>query len=171
LSKHTLPLVFFSPRPLLCRISSCLSEAATPSVGTYLTLVLSLANTVTVLADYLFATGGTTGTAWQIKGVAIAGYTVAFLGKLQFFWVILQIGLTSVSCVASHAGLLLLIERYRHCQAHYVSLHRHHGSSSFGRPHISSGPGRKLQGCIPRYSYTIRIDQCALPDYFLIWRL
>ncbi|KAK6073916.1 high-affinity methionine permease [Seiridium cupressi] len=32
-----------------------------------------------VLADYLFATNGSKGTDWQIKGVAIAGYTVAFL--------------------------------------------------------------------------------------------
>lgn len=33
-----------------------------------------------VLADYLFATAGVKGTDWQIKGVAIAGYTIAFLG-------------------------------------------------------------------------------------------
>lgn len=33
-----------------------------------------------VLANYLFATAGHTGTSWQIKGVAIVGYTVATLG-------------------------------------------------------------------------------------------
>ncbi|CZR62138.1 related to high affinity methionine permease [Phialocephala subalpina] len=32
-----------------------------------------------VLANYLFKTAGTTGTAWQVKGVALAGYTVATL--------------------------------------------------------------------------------------------
>ncbi|KAI1849708.1 hypothetical protein JX265_008047 [Neoarthrinium moseri] len=32
-----------------------------------------------VLANYLFAISGTAGTDWQIKGVALAGYTVAFL--------------------------------------------------------------------------------------------
>ncbi|KAK9415133.1 putative high affinity methionine permease protein [Seiridium unicorne] len=32
-----------------------------------------------VLADYLFATNGSKGTDWQIKGVAIAGYTIAFV--------------------------------------------------------------------------------------------
>lgn len=36
---------------------------------------------MTVLANYLFKTAGTTGTAWQVKGVALAGYTVATLGK------------------------------------------------------------------------------------------
>ncbi|KAK8043988.1 high-affinity methionine permease [Apiospora rasikravindrae] len=32
-----------------------------------------------VLANYLFATAGRTGTEWQIKGVALAGYTVVLL--------------------------------------------------------------------------------------------
>lgn len=36
---------------------------------------------MTVLANYLFKCAGTTGTAWQVKGVALAGYTVAILGK------------------------------------------------------------------------------------------
>lgn len=32
-----------------------------------------------VLAQYLFATAGRDYTDWQLKGVAIAGYTAAFL--------------------------------------------------------------------------------------------
>jgi hypothetical protein len=39
-----------------------------------------MSHTFAVLADYLFAIHGSTGTDWQIKGVAIAGYTVAFIG-------------------------------------------------------------------------------------------
>ncbi|KAI4597739.1 hypothetical protein KJ359_004014 [Pestalotiopsis sp. 9143b] len=35
-----------------------------------------------VLANYLFATAGHTGTSWQIKGVAIVGYTVATLAAM-----------------------------------------------------------------------------------------
>ncbi|KAH8205702.1 hypothetical protein TruAng_000196 [Truncatella angustata] len=35
-----------------------------------------------VLANYLFATAGTKGTDWQIKGVAIAGYTVAIFAVI-----------------------------------------------------------------------------------------
>ena len=33
-----------------------------------------------MLSDYLFAAAGVTPTDWQTKGVALAGYTVAFLG-------------------------------------------------------------------------------------------
>ncbi|KAF7530867.1 hypothetical protein G7054_g9430 [Neopestalotiopsis clavispora] len=35
-----------------------------------------------VLANYLFATAGRTGTDWQIKGVAIAGYTIAVIAAI-----------------------------------------------------------------------------------------
>lgn len=38
-------------------------------------------NTIPVLANYLFKCAGTAGTNWQIKGAAIAGYTVVILGK------------------------------------------------------------------------------------------
>lgn len=34
---------------------------------------------VLVLSNYLFAIAGTKGTDWQVKGVALAGYTVATL--------------------------------------------------------------------------------------------
>ena len=34
-----------------------------------------------VLANYIFKCAGTTGTDWQVKGVAIAGYTIVTLGK------------------------------------------------------------------------------------------
>jgi len=40
------------------------------------------ANTLLVLAKYLFATNGHVPTDWQLKGVAIVGYTVAVLGML-----------------------------------------------------------------------------------------
>lgn len=40
-----------------------------------------MSHTLTVLANYLFATNGSKGTDWQVKGVAIAGYTVTFVGK------------------------------------------------------------------------------------------
>lgn len=40
----------------------------------------------TVLAEYLFACAGSSYTNWQLKGVAIAGYTVAFLCKSFFFF-------------------------------------------------------------------------------------
>jgi hypothetical protein len=33
-----------------------------------------------VLAEYLFGIGGTSYTDWQLKGVAVAGYTLAFIG-------------------------------------------------------------------------------------------
>ena len=33
------------------------------------------------MAQYLFKLGGTTATAWQLKGVAIASYTLATLGQ------------------------------------------------------------------------------------------
>lgn len=40
----------------------------------------------TVLAQYLFRTSGVTPTGWQLKGVAVAGYTVAFLCKIIRFF-------------------------------------------------------------------------------------
>jgi hypothetical protein len=36
-----------------------------------------------VLAQYLFAINGATPSAWELKGVAIAGYTVAVLRELN----------------------------------------------------------------------------------------
>lgn len=41
------------------------------------------ATNATVLAQYLYKCAGKTGTAWQLKGVAIAGYTVAYLCTLR----------------------------------------------------------------------------------------
>lgn len=38
-----------------------------------------------VLAQYLFAINGHSPTAWEQKGVAIAGYTVAFLREFSVF--------------------------------------------------------------------------------------
>lgn len=35
-----------------------------------------------VLSNYLFAIAGTEGTDWQVKGVALAGYTVATLCEM-----------------------------------------------------------------------------------------
>ncbi|CAK7234978.1 hypothetical protein SCUCBS95973_009114 [Sporothrix curviconia] len=44
------------------------------------TVVLSFSSSNSiVLAEYLFKANGHTATAWQLKGVALAGYTVAFL--------------------------------------------------------------------------------------------
>ncbi|KAH8657817.1 amino acid permease-domain-containing protein [Xylariales sp. PMI_506] len=51
-----------------------------PTTFAVMNVVLSFkSSNAIVLADYLFATGGTVGTNWQVKGVAAAGYTVAFL--------------------------------------------------------------------------------------------
>jgi hypothetical protein len=38
-----------------------------------------------VLAEYLFALAGASYTNWQLKGVAIAGYTLAFIGLSSLF--------------------------------------------------------------------------------------
>lgn len=40
---------------------------------------------VIVLAEYLFATAGHSYTAWQLKGVAAAGYTVATLRESKHY--------------------------------------------------------------------------------------
>ena len=47
--------------------------------------IASHANTFLVLAKYLFATNGHVPTDWQLKGVAIVGYTVAVLGMLLVY--------------------------------------------------------------------------------------
>lgn len=39
--------------------------------------------TGTVLAEYLFATSGSSYTPWQLKGVAVAGYTIATLRQFN----------------------------------------------------------------------------------------
>lgn len=36
-----------------------------------------------VLAQYIFGIGGVSYTPWQLKGVAVAGYTLAFIGTNQ----------------------------------------------------------------------------------------
>lgn len=36
-----------------------------------------------VLAQYVFGTAGVSCTPWQLKGVAMAGYTPAFIGELE----------------------------------------------------------------------------------------
>ena len=41
-----------------------------------------LVNIGTVLSEYLYAAGGHTPTAWQEKGVAVAGMTAVALGKV-----------------------------------------------------------------------------------------
>lgn len=38
-------------------------------------------NVITVLAEYLFATAGHDYTGWQLKGVAVAGYSVATISE------------------------------------------------------------------------------------------
>ncbi|KAF2093562.1 high affinity methionine permease [Rhizodiscina lignyota] len=51
-----------------------------PTVFAVQTVILSFSSSnAIVLAQYLYKLGGTTPTAWQQKGVAVAGYTVAFL--------------------------------------------------------------------------------------------
>lgn len=43
-------------------------------------------NLKTVLANYIFKCTGTIGTDWQVKGVALTGYTIVILGKsFRFF--------------------------------------------------------------------------------------
>ena len=37
-----------------------------------------------VLAEYIFGIGGVSYTDWQLKGVAVAAYTVAFIGGFKF---------------------------------------------------------------------------------------
>lgn len=36
-----------------------------------------------VLAEYIFGIGGASYTDWQLKGVAVAAYTVAFIGEFK----------------------------------------------------------------------------------------
>ena len=41
-----------------------------------------------VLAQYIFGIGGVSYTPWQLKGVAVAGYTLAFIGAtVIIFWI------------------------------------------------------------------------------------
>lgn len=51
-----------------------------PTTFAVQTVVLSFSSSNSiVLAEYLYAISGSTPTNWELKGVAIAGYTVAFL--------------------------------------------------------------------------------------------
>lgn len=50
-----------------------------PVAFAFQTVVLSFSSSNSlVLAQYLFKANGHTATSWQLKGVALAGYTVAF---------------------------------------------------------------------------------------------
>ena len=41
---------------------------------------------ISVLAEYLFRINGHTPSAWELKGTAVAGYTVAVLRKYPFIF-------------------------------------------------------------------------------------
>ncbi|KAL2260309.1 hypothetical protein VTK26DRAFT_5717 [Humicola hyalothermophila] len=68
-----------------------------------------------VLAQYLFRIGGHVPSNWELKGVAVAGYTAAFLGLVAFntrfsYWVSNGIGLVKVLTLVFIAitGLVVL---------------------------------------------------------------
>jgi hypothetical protein len=64
------------------------------------TVVLSFSSgNAIVLAKYLFATNGHTGSNWEVKGVALAGYTVAFLRRNPYTSIRLFTLTSSSGCI------------------------------------------------------------------------
>lgn len=55
-----------------------------PTAFAFQSVALSFSSgNAVVLAEYLFATAGRDYTGWQLKGVAVAGYTLAFLREFR----------------------------------------------------------------------------------------
>lgn len=86
-----------------------------PTAFAFQTIVLSFSsgNSI-VLAEYLFATSGSTYTPWQLKGVAVAGYTIATLlvmANTKFsYWFSNGVGIVKVLTLVfiSITGLVVL---------------------------------------------------------------
>ena len=101
------------------------------------TVVLSFSSSNSiVLAKYLFATNGHTGSNWQVKGVALAGYTVACLRKYSYASIQLLI-LTNTSGFIPYQILLRHFQWNWHSETPNVDLHRHHWSRCSMRSHQS----------------------------------
>lgn len=86
-----------------------------PTAFAFQSVILSFSSgNAIVLAEYLFATAGHDYTGWQLKGVALAGYTVAFLlvsANTRFsYWICNVVGIVKVITLLfiSITGLVVL---------------------------------------------------------------
>src|SRR5262245_27352840 len=103
-----------------------------------------------VLAQYLFRCAGVTATNWQLKGVAIAGYTVAFLRKVfAAFESRMQANFVWHSRLFPHPRLVSPIQRHWRGQGPDARLHWNHRPCCPRGPHESAESHRQFPECFP----------------------
>lgn len=129
-----------------------------PTAFAFQTVFLSFSSgNAIVLANYLYATSGHESTPWGLKGVALAGYTVAFLRQSLPSIPSSLLGIGGVSnsrlTVPRHSrqcqyqGLLLGVQCHRRRQVTHLGLHIDHRLCCSGWTHAGGQSWCKLQQC------------------------
>jgi hypothetical protein len=124
------------------------------------------------MANYLIAISGHSGTNWQIKGTALACYSLATLSKLnESHSYILK--LTKTSSGVQHKVRLLVLKRRRYRQDLYFALRYHHWLRRPWWRHHCRKSYSKLQGRLLRQleSFCLWDDHRTVSCDLLIWRL
>jgi hypothetical protein len=124
------------------------------------------------MANYLIAISGHSGTNWQIKGTALACYTLATLSKIIPSHSHTS-ELTKTSTGVQHKVRLLVLERCRNHQDLYIALCHHHWFRRARWRHLCRKSYVKLQGRLfgQLDSFRIRNDHSIVSCDLLIWRL
>jgi hypothetical protein len=97
------------------------------------------------MANYLIAISGHSGTNWQIKGTALACYSLATLSKLHPSS-LLQSRLTKRSTGVQHKVRLLVLKRRWYRQDMYAALRHHYRLRRPWWRHLCCKSYSKLQG-------------------------
>ena len=122
-----------------------------------------------MLAQYLFAINGAQPSAWELKGVAVAGYTVAVLRKSNN--APLASLLILLSALFSHKVLLLALEWDWHGEAAYSPVHLHYWPCRSWWSYACRRSGRQLLPTFQGQHHTIRGHDSLVQDHLLLCRV